>query len=48
MKDQVEMDHLIKSDAFTLNSGRAMDLASKSITNVSNFLTASPKNHTNS
>ena len=46
MKDLVGIDHLTKFDAFMLNRDQAMDLQTwfKIHTNVSNFLTTSPKN----
>ena len=45
MKDLVEIDHLIKYDAFRVNRDQVMDLETwlKIHTNVSNFETASPK-----
>ena len=45
MKDQVEVGHLIKYDAFRLNRDEAMNLEIwfKIHTSVSNFETASPK-----
>ena len=45
MKDHVEIGHLIKYDAFTVNRDQVMDLEIwfKIHTNVSNLETASPK-----
>ena len=45
MKDHVEIGHLTKYDAFSLNRDQVMDLEIwfKIHTNVSNFETASPK-----
>ena len=45
MKDHVEIDHLIKYDAFRMNRDQGMDLNiwPKIHTNVFNIETASPK-----
>ena len=45
MEDHVEIDHLIKYDAFTMNRDQVMDLEIwfKIHTNVPNFKTASRK-----
>ena len=45
MKDDVEIGHLTKFDAFRVNRDEVMDLENwfKIHTNVSNFETASPK-----
>ena len=45
MKDLVEIDHLIKYDAFRVNRDQVMDLKTwlKIHTNVSNFETACPQ-----
>ena len=45
MKDHVDMDHFTKFGAFMLNRDQAMDFCTwvKIHTNVSKFLTASPK-----
>ena len=45
MEDHVEIDQLIKYDAFTMNRDQVMDLEIwfKIHTNVSNFKTASRK-----
>ena len=45
MKDYIEIDHLTKFDSFRLNRDQVMDLETwfEIHTNVSNFVTASPK-----
>ena len=45
MKDHVEIGHLTKYDAFTVNRGQVMDLIIqfKIHTNVPNFEKATPK-----
>ena len=45
MKDNMEIGHLTKFDAFRMNRDKVMDLQMwyKIYTNISNFETASPK-----